>query len=197
MTCPIKNLSLTTKLRATNLVSRWGGMRPLAMAPSRVLLLTNKDSEESPKTFSSTMTSHAQHLRDLHASYRKPTLEEARSMPLSMQEIDNGTLVGLAEMNHYEARKEMLKRHIMCVENISYDEAEEVFQRISDKNKEGYIFLTLPYQIGIVMAMSCGMLAIPMVFDLGTAKMFVSFKRSGSSFSLFSILKMLIFILIL
>ena len=44
---------------------------------------------------------------------RTPTLEEARSLPLSFSEMDNATLLSMAALDITEARAEILKRHIM------------------------------------------------------------------------------------
>jgi hypothetical protein len=116
-------------------------------------------------------------IRTLVAPYvpdarKKPTLEEATAMPLSVEEMDNSTLVSLGAMECHDARMEILKRHIMSKDRIPYEEAEEIFKKISVKNKEGMWVLALPYQVGVTVALTTGALSLPMVFDLNTAHWF-------------------------
>ena len=58
------------------------------------------------------------------------------------------------------------------VEKISYDVASAKFQEIADKNAQGVILLSLPYQIGIGMGVTAAFASIPLVFDLSTAEWF-------------------------
>lgn len=67
----------------------------------------------------------------------------------------------------------MVIRDIMCKDRISYDEAtNDVFKEIEKKNGEFKFALSLPYQIGIGMALTAGLASIPLVFDLHTAEWF-------------------------
>lgn len=103
---------------------------------------------------------------------RQPSIEMAAAMPLSCQEMDNVTLVTLGTMGDHEARKEILKRHIMTVDRVSYDTANNTFAEILAKNEEFKFVLSLPYQIGIAMSLGAGFLSIPMVFSLSLAQTF-------------------------
>lgn len=60
----------------------------------------------------------------------------------------------------------------MSVDSCSYDTADKQYQAISKANKEYMFMLALPYQIGIVTAVSMGVLSLPMVFHEGTAMWF-------------------------
>lgn len=106
------------------------------------------------------------------AKDRKPTLDIAMTMPLSPQELDNASLVTLGALGEHSACKEILKRHIMSVDKVSYDEACGTFELILKKNREGMFLLALPYQIGISVAVLAGFGSLPMVFDLGVAEWF-------------------------
>jgi hypothetical protein len=64
----------------------------------------------------------------------KPSLEMARAMPLTPQELDNNTLVTLSALGNLNARKEMVRRHIMSVDGVDYDEASAKFDDIEAKN---------------------------------------------------------------
>lgn len=54
-------------------------------------------------------------IRNSWATDKKPTIETASTMPLSVQEMSNETLVTVAATGDYQARGEVLKRHIMQV----------------------------------------------------------------------------------
>lgn len=86
--------------------------------------------------------------------------------------MDNDALVVLGRMGIHGANKEILKRHIMAVDQVSYDTAEITYAKISEANKDYMFMLALPYQIGIVTAVTMGVLSLPMVFHYGTAEWF-------------------------
>eukprot|EP00980_Cylindrotheca_fusiformis_P012932 scaffold3235_cov83-Cylindrotheca_fusiformis.AAC.3 len=52
-----------------------------------------------------------------------PTLDVAQSMPVGMAEMSNEMLVTISAMGHHEAHCEVLKRHVMAVDEISYEDA--------------------------------------------------------------------------
>jgi hypothetical protein len=99
-------------------------------------------------------------------------MQEALAMPLTVQEMDNSTLVTLGEMGHHEARIEILKRHIMARDQTSYEAAGEKFKEIARKNSENKFLLTLPYHVGIATALTLGAASLPMVFSLDVAHWF-------------------------
>lgn len=101
-----------------------------------------------------------------------PNMDIARSMPLTFSELDNGTLITLGRMGDHEAHIEILKRHIMVVDNVSYEEANQTFLEIAKKNEEGKYLLTVPYRIGIYTALAAGFASFPLVFHLSTAEWF-------------------------
>lgn len=111
-------------------------------------------------------------LRATQKKYKKPDLQQALAMPLSPQEMDNATLVTLGHMGNHSAHKEILKRHIMCKDRVNYEQASEKFEIIAAKNRENMYLLSLPYHLGITVALSAGLLSLPMVFDLQTAEWF-------------------------
>lgn len=57
------------------------------------------------------------------AVHHSPNLIDAKTMPNGMPELDNENLVALAAMKNHKARIEVLKRHIMSVDNVSYETA--------------------------------------------------------------------------
>lgn len=108
----------------------------------------------------------------LQKTYRDPTLERVAGLPRATQEMDNQTVVALAAMGDPRANQELVKRHVMLQDRISYDEATKIFELIQAKNRQGMAMLAVPYYVGIATAVTAGIIAVPMVFDLGTAKWF-------------------------
>jgi hypothetical protein len=102
----------------------------------------------------------------------KPHLGLVDTLPMSVREMDNANLAVLASLRHHDARKEVLKRHIMSIDRVSYDEAEIVFRKIQAKHAEFNNVLSVPYRIGVFTALTAGFLSFPMVFHLQTAEWF-------------------------
>lgn len=96
----------------------------------------------------------------------KPTLHEAEAMPMGMREFSNESLVSLAAMKNHKARIEVLKRHIMIVDQVSYDTACERFEQIQKSNQNGMWLASLPYLTGIACASSAAAASIPLCFYL-------------------------------
>lgn len=105
----------------------------------------------------------------------KPTIALAHDLPLGFSEMDNTTLVTLGNLGEHEACVEMLKRHIMNVDNCDYDAASVKFKEISKRNAQGTWILNLPYKIGIGAALTAAFGSFPMVFELSTATWFNEF----------------------
>ena len=101
-----------------------------------------------------------------------PSLKTALAMPLSPRQMDNSMLVTLGELGNHQARSEILKRHIMCRDRVSYEQACQTFLTIEQKNHEHIYLLSLPYILGIAMGVTSAAAAWPMVFDLATAEWF-------------------------
>ena len=105
-------------------------------------------------------------------AHKLPSLDIAKALPNGFEEMDNNTLITVAAMEVHEARVECLKRHIMSVDEVSYEEACVTFESIAKANREGMWLAALPYQFGISLAVGGAFLSIPMVFDLNTALWF-------------------------
>lgn len=97
---------------------------------------------------------------------------ESSFLPLGVEEMDNSSLSILAELGEHGARKEVLKRHIMERDGVSYEEACKTFDEIAGRNQEGQYLLSLPYQIGITTALVAGFASFPLCFDISTAEWF-------------------------
>lgn len=102
----------------------------------------------------------------------KASIQTALSMPHSYEEMDNHTLLTVGALKNHDARIEILKRHIMAVDNCSHEEANEKFKAIAAKNREGMWIAALPYNLGIVAGVSAAAASIPLVFDLNTTLWF-------------------------
>jgi len=103
-----------------------------------------------------------------------PTLEIAKAMPISYREMDNTSLTTLGAMGKHKAREEILKRHIMAVDDVSYRQACEIFARIDAMNHESMYLLGLPFQTGVAVSFIAGFASIPLVFHLPTVEYFNS-----------------------
>jgi hypothetical protein len=101
-----------------------------------------------------------------------PALDQVGDLCLTTRDMDNDMLVTLGALGHHESRKEIVRRHIMNVDRVSYEEACETFKKIEEKNREKMWLLALPYHVGIGVALSAAVCALPMVFDYPTAEWF-------------------------
>jgi hypothetical protein len=101
-----------------------------------------------------------------------PSIEAARAMPLSFMDMENASLVALGGMGNHHARTEMVKRHIMSVDDCSYPAACWKFLQIEEKNHADMYLLALPFQVGLASAVGAGFISVPMVFHLPTVEFF-------------------------
>ena len=99
-------------------------------------------------------------------------MEIAAAMPLTVQQMANSELITLGALGNSDAVKEILKRHIMDVDKVSYETANEKFEEIALTNRKGMWMLSLPYKIGITLALGGAIISVPMVFDLTTVTWF-------------------------
>ena len=102
----------------------------------------------------------------------KPTIAIARAMPCSWEELDNASLLTIAAVGNHEARIEVVKRNIMSVDNVPYDEACKTFEKIAAKNREGMLLASMPYQIGVGLGVTAAFSSFFLVFDFNTAQWF-------------------------
>jgi len=93
-----------------------------------------------------------------------PTMEMAKSMPLSCQEMDNTSLLTLSALKVKDARSEVLRRHIMSTDNVPYEEACKTFDKISKYNASQFTEYTLPYKVGIGVSVTAGFASFPLCF---------------------------------
>jgi hypothetical protein len=96
----------------------------------------------------------------------------AKAMPLSYREMENASLVALGAMADNNACREMLIRHIMAVDEISYEVASWKFLDIEEQNHKNMYLLALPFQLGVGGCLGAGLISIPLVFHLPTVEYF-------------------------
>lgn len=60
----------------------------------------------------------------------------------------------------------------MAKDKVTYEQACETYKIISSKNREMMYLLSLPYQVGIGVALLSGALSLPLVFHRPTAHWF-------------------------
>lgn len=101
-----------------------------------------------------------------------PSLETVKSMPVTLREMDNTALTTLGAMGNYMALQEMLKRHVMATDNVSYQQASHVYAKIEKKNHEYENYIAFPFQASILTGLAAGCISIPLVFHLPTVEFF-------------------------
>lgn len=60
----------------------------------------------------------------------------------------------------------------MSVDNIEWEQADKIFNKILSTNREGLFFATLPYKVGIITTVSAAMFSIPLLFHLDSVLWF-------------------------
>lgn len=100
------------------------------------------------------------------------TIEQAKKMPRTYNEMPNEILLSMAIMGDQEAREERLIREIMSVDNVSWADAHKTFMTVLESNRKGLFLFTLPYKIGIAAAVVGAFGSIPMIFDINTVLWF-------------------------
>ena len=94
------------------------------------------------------------------------------AVPASYRDMDDLCLVTLGGMGNLDAREEILKRHIMCMDDVPYATACDIFADIEETNYKWMRLMSLPFQVGIVTAFSSAVISIPLVFHLQTVEYF-------------------------
>ena len=67
------------------------------------------------------------------------TIEEAKKMPKSYNEMPNDILLTMAVGGDQEAKEERLIREIMSVDNVSWTDAQPTFHKIVASNRSGKV----------------------------------------------------------
>ena len=101
-----------------------------------------------------------------------PTIESVKSMPNSHSTLSNEAIFMLASMGHRDATSERLKRHIMEVDGVSYEDACEKFSEIAIFHHNKFRYHRLPYIGGVTVALGSAIASVPMVFNESVAKSF-------------------------
>ena len=105
-------------------------------------------------------------------SDNKPTIEYAKVMPSSYAEMKHENIIQLCVEGSCGARVEALTRHIMAVDDVSYEEAKETLKEMDKIVHELMHLEYVPYHLGIGTAVVTGTAAFPLIFHRGTAEWF-------------------------
>ena len=100
------------------------------------------------------------------------SIQTAKEMPKTYNQMHNDLLLSMAILGDPEARKERLVREIMAVDNVEWPEAEVQLQTMIASSKRGFFFATLPQRWGIVVSVTAAFASIPLIFDLDTVLWF-------------------------
>ena len=96
----------------------------------------------------------------------------AMAMPTNAREMDNRTLITLAALDDHAACSEMLIRHIMTADVVSYESALEKYHEIDEFHKQGIWMYLLPFQVGIVASLTAAAASGPLCFHLPSVHFF-------------------------
>mmetsp|Transcript_33389 Transcript_33389/g.61253 ORF Transcript_33389/g.61253 Transcript_33389/m.61253 type:complete len:377 (-) Transcript_33389:131-1261(-) len=105
-------------------------------------------------------------------SLRTPTLEVARAMPSTFSEYSNDLLIVLADGGNHAACAERLAREVMRIDRCDYSQAQKVVEKIAKKTQNLMTTATLPFAMGMGMAITAGVASVPLVFNRTTVEWF-------------------------
>mmetsp|Transcript_12548 Transcript_12548/g.28327 ORF Transcript_12548/g.28327 Transcript_12548/m.28327 type:complete len:370 (+) Transcript_12548:57-1166(+) len=103
---------------------------------------------------------------------RTPTLEVARAMPSTFSEYSNDLLIVLADGGNHAACAERLAREIMRIDRVEYSQAQKVVEKIAKKTQNLMTTATLPFAMGMGMAITAGVASVPLVFNRSAVEWF-------------------------
>lgn len=101
-----------------------------------------------------------------------PSRSMVKSMPVSLKGMDNTSLTTLGAMGNHAALQEMVKRHVMATDDVGYQEASDICDKIEKKNHDWENYMAFPFQANIIMCFTAGVISIPLVFHLPTVEFF-------------------------
>lgn len=103
---------------------------------------------------------------------KHPSLEQVQSESLTIYNASNETIVRLALDKNATACEELLKRNIMIVDSVEYEEACKTFKEIKLENENAQGYYALPNKIGVVSATTAAFVSFPLVFDTNVVHWF-------------------------
>lgn len=102
---------------------------------------------------------------------QKVTIQQALAMPKNFSDMSNELLHSIS-LNSQEAREELVIREIMKKDNVDWAVANKKFQEIINCNRSDLFLATLPYKIGISVAMVSAFASIPLIFHEQSVMLF-------------------------
>mmetsp|Transcript_60952 Transcript_60952/g.145247 ORF Transcript_60952/g.145247 Transcript_60952/m.145247 type:complete len:382 (+) Transcript_60952:107-1252(+) len=103
---------------------------------------------------------------------RTPTLEVARAMPSTYSEYSNELLIVLADGGNHGACAERLAREVMRIDHVEYAQAQKIVEKIAKKTQNQMTTATLPFAMGMGMAITAGVVSVPLVFNRSAVEWF-------------------------
>lgn len=105
---------------------------------------------------------------------RGPTREDLREMPRHISELPGDLLFLMTKSagGFMPASRERLRREVMFVDGVSYEEAGLRIVEIAQYGRTSATLLKAPYYLGMATAYLAGYLSIPLVFSLSIAHWF-------------------------
>eukprot|EP00211_Chloroparvula_japonica_P014833 CAMPEP_0119122706 /NCGR_PEP_ID=MMETSP1310-20130426/2882_1 /TAXON_ID=464262 /ORGANISM="Genus nov. species nov., Strain RCC2339" /LENGTH=250 /DNA_ID=CAMNT_0007112405 /DNA_START=40 /DNA_END=792 /DNA_ORIENTATION=+ len=103
---------------------------------------------------------------------REPSIDEARCLPRKFRECNNDIIYTLSIQGEHGARKERLLREIMRVDECTWKEARAKLAEMDSYNDTYHSLVTLPYKLGLGVALFASISSIPLVFHRDSAVWF-------------------------
>ena len=99
----------------------------------------------------------------------KPTQNYASEMSASYSSLPNEIILHMCIAMDPGAHAEALRRNIMKVDVVSYDEAEMTLNDIKKEIERSTAIHEIPYKVGLGSSLVAGFVSIPLVFHHGSA----------------------------
>lgn len=110
----------------------------------------------------------------------KPTIAMAKAQKTELWELDNDILLVLSrDSEAHDVHQERLIRDIMAVDNIPYDDAEDVMKAMFKYNQLNHMWM-LPYDFTLISTGAAAVVCVPLVFDFEAAKAFADLVSASS-----------------
>jgi len=126
--------------------------------------LTRKLQDENTGLRARVQRPGATHLGGQARVANRPSVKYASKQPTHVSELGHDTLAELAMNHNHSATRERLLREIMCVEDVSWEEAHKTLDRLDEFNEKFYWYESLPFRIGITGAFVIAIGGTMMVF---------------------------------
>ena len=101
-----------------------------------------------------------------------PTIDQAKAMPRHLSQVSGENLFVLTEQGNANAIREQLRREIMAVDGMEYEETTVRLREMSALVASNHAMYMAPFRALIGSAAICGFASLPLVFSFTCASWF-------------------------